>query len=107
MCHVQVPRDISTARPILVEDEERWIIGRLIEIVVDAAFLFARRRDQREAFLFNFRLQARFGPDASYHRYFSVHFFFSLSKDQIQVTKFMPEILLTHGLFVGFFDLLG
>ena len=39
-----------------------------------------RRRDQGEAFLFDFGLQTRFGPDASYYRYFIVHLLLILIK---------------------------
>jgi hypothetical protein len=59
VCEMRVER--GPARPVFVEEKFRRIFGRMVQVVIDAARFLARRCDETNQRLFQFRLLARPG----------------------------------------------
>src|ERR1035437_10327776 len=62
------------AGPVLVEQEHRWVIHRLVQVVIEAPGILAARGNQRQQFLPHLAFLPRLGFDLrSYSKRFVVH----------------------------------
>jgi len=71
---LQMPLQMGLAGPVLVEEEQRGIIQRLMQVVIQAPVILAARGDQGEQFLPDLAFLPRLGFElGNYRKRFSVH----------------------------------